>query len=194
MSGLKHGDQPEYFLLNMPMGYDGTGIKHFEPEFRAGSGETEGYQGDFWPGFGGSYLLVLGTWCCRLLWDEEWHGGWDPRWFFRVTWLGCVTCGISRLWHKGKFGKRPHFLTSPNYWECQEYIISKYFFFSRWCSKSTQQGTLRQPRQVNLNFSSTVNRDPHVVGEATDQMVSMGWSSWHMILVGLFFFTGTLSP
>lgn len=130
MSGLKHGDQHEYFLLNMPMGYDGTGIKHFEPEFRAGSGETEGYQGDFCPGFGGSYLLVLGTWCCRLLWDEEWHGGWGPsRWFFRVTWLGCVTCGISRLWHKGKFGKRPHFLTSPNYWECQEYIISKYFFF-----------------------------------------------------------------
>jgi hypothetical protein len=61
MSGLKHGDQHEYFLLNMQMGYDGTGIKHFEPEFRAGSGETEGYQGDFCPGFGGSYLLVLGT-------------------------------------------------------------------------------------------------------------------------------------
>ena len=42
-------------------GYDGAGIKDFEPEFPAGSGETEGYQGDFCPGFGGSYLLVLGT-------------------------------------------------------------------------------------------------------------------------------------
>lgn len=130
MSGLKHEDQHGFLFFWIC--YDGvlfgTGIKDFE---LPSSGLDQGKQ----KATRVISVLVLVV-CIFLAHDAAGYSGTksgmeagDPRWFFRLGWdvslvgfLGFDTrvnlVNFLIFWHHPTI-----------YWECQEYIISKYIFF-----------------------------------------------------------------